>query len=142
MAITVARDDVKRKCQISDTSQDSAIDALIAEMVPALEGSLAREALASADTRVQAAIKLGVTELVCSELLAQRAREPGFGEEFQVGGIRVGQFWERGRQLAEQGNARLAPFRRASSTAELENPVRAAGVNTPRRMPYESGDSW
>lgn len=142
MAIVVAREDIKRKCQISDSSMDSAIDALIAEMVPALESSLAPEAIASTDTGVLAAVKLGVTELICSELLAQRSREPGFAEEFQVGGIRVGQFWERGKQLAELGNARLAPFRRASSTAELQNPVRASGVNTPRRMPYESGDSW
>jgi len=120
MPLAVTRSDVKRKCMVaaSDTGYDAAIDALIAEMLPAIEHSIDPAYLANtSDAGLQAELRLGALELICAEFLAQRAREPGFVEELQVGGVRLGPAWERGRTLAEQGAARLAPYRRPQGAA-------------------------
>ena len=116
MPLSVTRSDVKRKCMVasSETTYDSAIDALIAEMLPAIEHSLDPLYLQDASNAgLQAELRLGALEVIAAEFLAQRAREPGFMDEVQVGGVRLGPAWERGRALAEQGSARLAPYRRA-----------------------------
>lgn len=120
MALTINRADVKRKCMIAsaDTTYDSSIDALIDEMQPAIEFTLDADALNDPDTGLQALLQLGELELVCAEFLAQRFREAGYAEEFQVGAIRVGQLWERGKALLEQGTARLAPYRKALGVSD------------------------
>ncbi len=126
MALAVTRSDVKRKCMVAsgDTTYDTAIDALIAEMLPAIEHSLDPAYLLDvSDAGLQAELRLGALELISAEFLAQRSREPGFMEELQVGGVRLGPAWERGRALAEQGAARLAPYRRALGGAAQALPA-------------------
>ncbi len=127
--MTITVDDVKRKCMIAgdDDSHDDSIEARIAEMQPALEFTLDPLYLnETGDAKLQALLQLGALELIAAEFLAQRWREAGFAEEFQAGGVRVGQFWERGKQLLELGTARLAPFRRSLAEASGETRVIAS----------------
>jgi len=119
--ITISITDIKRKCMVAETCQtyDAAIQALITEMQPALEHAIAPEYLQEdSGAGLQATLKLGMTEMLCGEFLAQRAREPGATEDFQVGQLRLGACLERGKALREQGSARLAPYLRQSPQAE------------------------
>ncbi|BCW98983.1 MAG: hypothetical protein KatS3mg024_1810 [Armatimonadota bacterium] len=134
MPLSVTRSDVKRKCMVasSEATYDSAIDALIAEMLPAIEHSLDPMYVQdTSNTGLQAELRLGALELIAAEFLAQRAREPGFMEELQVGGVRLGPAWERGRALAEQGSARLAPYQRALGAAAQALPACRTARATP-----------
>ena len=113
MAITITRADVKRKCMIptSETAYDSSIDSLISEMQPAVEYTIADEYLAdTGSTGLQAALKLGILEVISGEFLGQLARELGNMEQFSVGGVTVGEMKERGPELVQQGAARLVPL--------------------------------
>lgn len=145
MAISITRLEVKRKCMISssDTSFDSYIESLITEMTPAIEQQIDPLHLANtADTRLQAALKLGALELVAGELLAQRAREPGFSEELQVGNLRIGQAWERGKALTEAGTLRLAPYLRPSASLDTASASSAAFGSSSRQMTDENMSGW
>ncbi|MEN6372303.1 MAG: hypothetical protein ABFD64_09860 [Armatimonadota bacterium] len=139
MAISITNADVKRKCMLpaSDTTYDTSIDALIAEMQPAVEFTIADSYLANtADTRLQAALKLGILEVISGEFLQQLAREMGSTEEFSIGGVTIGQIKEHGPVLIQQGAARLASFLKSmqpmmtetniSSTTKDTEPVFAA----------------
>ncbi len=144
MSLTITRADVKRKCMIpsAETSLDDAIDDLIAEMQPAIEYTLDPDCLAdTSDAALQALLQLGVLELISAELLAQRYREPGFSEELQVGSVRVGPAWERGKALFEQGSERLAPFRRHVGASESAALVLSAAPQE-RRFTSESMEGW
>jgi len=113
MAITITRADVKRKCMIptSEVAYDSAIDALISEMQSATEYTIADAYLSdTGNAGLQAALKLGILEIISGEFLQQLAREFGNMEQFSVGGVTVGEMKERGPVLIQQGAARLAPF--------------------------------
>lgn len=113
MAITISAADVKRKAMIATSDYDSAISALIAEMQPALEHSISPEHLANtADTNLQAVLKLGMLEIITGEFLEQLAREPGATEAFSVAGLSIGETARRGVDLIQQGATRLAPFLR------------------------------
>ncbi|MDH7603185.1 MAG: hypothetical protein QHI38_13685 [Armatimonadota bacterium] len=132
MAITITAADVKRKAMITSSEYDSAISALIAEMQPALEYSIAPEHLSNtADANLQAVLKLGVLEIITGEFLEQLAREAGAAEEFSVAGLSIGESTRQGADLIQQGASRLAPFLRsvlpmmsesttASNTADAE----------------------
>lgn len=129
MSLVISRDDVKRKCMVAatDSTHNDAVDALIAEMAPAIEYTLDPVFLNNTDDEdLQALLSLGALELVAAEFLAQRAREPGFSEDMQVGGIRVGQAWERGKALYEQGTMRLAPFRKSFGPSQGESLIVAS----------------
>lgn len=142
--MTIAVDDVKRKCAIAaeETGFDDAIEDLIDEMQPAIERTLDPVYLNDEqDSGLQALLRLGVLELIAAEFLSQRSREPGFAEEFQVGGVRVGPFWERGKQLLELGTARLAPFRRSLADASGETRVLATDAPA-REFTAESMSGW
>ena len=111
--MTVTRARVKERCAVTDTSYDSTIDNLIADLVPAIEFAVDPALVASSDTGLQATLNLAALELVCGEFMALRLREPGAAE-----GIVLGTFELRPptRDLADpsglkaQGTARLAPF--------------------------------
>jgi len=136
MSIAITRADVKRKCMIpaADVTYDTSIDSLIAEMQPAVEFTIDDSYLVdTANTGLQAAIKLGILEVISGEFLQQLAREMGSTEEFSIAGITIGRIKEQGPALIQQGAARLAPFLKSmqplieesaiSSTTKTADPV-------------------
>ncbi|MDO8588961.1 MAG: hypothetical protein Q7T82_18195 [Armatimonadota bacterium] len=124
MAISITKTDVKRKLMIAtgDTSYDSAIDSLIAEMQPAVEYSVEPSYLAdTGNSGLQATLKLGLLEIVCGEFLEQVLREVGASEEFTIAGMTLGDRKERGAALLQQGTDRLAPYLKArAASADVE----------------------
>lgn len=113
MAISILLEEVKRKAMIdsADETYDSAIEDLIDEMQPALEYSIADEYLDNtSDTNLQAALKLGMLEIITGEFIEQLRRQLGAAEEFSIAGVSIGAAQQRGVDLIQQGAARLAPF--------------------------------
>lgn len=114
MAIVVTRDAVKRTAAVSSSTYDSQIDALIADLVPVIEYTLASDALA--DSALEAVLSRGATEIIAGEFLAQRLREEGATEAFEAGGVRVGESPSSRADLGDpygliqRGWARLVPF--------------------------------
>ncbi len=116
MAITITRADVKRKCMIStdDNSYNAAIDDLISEMQPAIECFIAEEYLEdTSNMRLQAALKLGILELISAEFLEQMAREEGCADDFSIGSLNIAFRKDYGVQLRASGEARLQPYLKA-----------------------------
>lgn len=116
MAITITTADVKRKAAIAstDTTYDSSIASLISEMQPAIEYSIADVYLNGSTTNLQAALKLGILEMITGEFLEQLRRELGNSEEFAVAGVSVGASAVKGVDLIQQGATRLAPYLKAA----------------------------
>lgn len=113
MAISISASDVKRKAGIdsANTSYDTAIASLISEMQGPLEYSIGDQYLAdTANTKLQATLKLGITEMIAGELVEQIRREMGSSEEFSIGGLSVGASAASGVELVQQGATRLAPY--------------------------------
>ncbi|MCX8053184.1 MAG: hypothetical protein N3B12_05200 [Armatimonadetes bacterium] len=111
MAITITTADVKRKAMITTSDYDSSISALIAEMQPALEYSIADPYLAATlDEKLQATLKLGMLEIIAGEFLEQLRREVGASEQFGVAGLSMGSANQTGIELVQQGATRLAPY--------------------------------
>lgn len=108
LSLTVSIVAVRTKAGLSDSTYDSAITALIAEQVPALESVLVPVTAPETD--------LGATEIVTAELLDQIGRAEGGVE---IGGVRTEVV--ESTALRAQGLARLAPYRLDLGT------VRAAG---------------
>lgn len=123
MAITITTAEVKRKAMIAsgDTTYDSAISSLIAEMQGPLEYSIADRYLNDSDAKLQATLKLGMLEIVTGESLEQLRREPGNAEEFSVAGISIGAAAQCGVELIRQGAERLAPYLKAALPAMSES---------------------
>jgi hypothetical protein len=110
----------------AETSYDSMIDSLIAEMQPAVEYSVADAYLAdTGNVGLQAALKLGILEVISGEFLQQLAREFGNLEEFSVGGVTIGEIKERGPSLVEQGTARLAAFQKSTQPMMCESAIQS-----------------
>jgi hypothetical protein len=133
LSITIARADVKRKAMIptSDTGYDTMVDSLITEMQPAVEYTLADTYLTdTTNTGLQAALKLGILEIISGELLQQLAREFGGTEQFSVGGVTVGEMKERGPVLIQQGAARLAPFLKSAQPMISDSTVQSTTWDT------------
>ncbi|MBW7929427.1 MAG: hypothetical protein H3C58_15340 [Fimbriimonadaceae bacterium] len=119
MSLTVTRARVKEKCGVTGTDHDAAIDNLIAELVPAIEWTIASEHLAdTGNVLLQGTLLLGATEIVCGEFLAQRLRVAGALDATTENDVRTEPFGRRNPSdpygLARQGWARLAPFRKAN----------------------------
>ena len=133
MAIDITRADVKRKCMIctGDNSYDSAIDALISEMQPAIECCIADEHLENvSNTRLQAALRLGVLELIASEFLEQMTREEGAADDFSIGSLNMAARRNIGTEMRARGETRLQPFLKAQLPflAESKPQSNTAGV--------------
>lgn len=129
MAISITVDEVKRKAMIdaSDETYDDAIEDLIDEMQPALEYSIADEYLNdTSDANLQAALKLGMLEIVTGEFVEQLRRRLGAAEEFSIAGVSIGAGQQRGVDLIQQGAGRLAPFLKSA----LPSAVDAASSST------------
>lgn len=135
MAITITSADIKRKCMIStsDTTYDSSISSLIAEMQPALEYTIDPVTLSNTtDTRLQAALKLGILEIMAGEFLQQLEREFGSMEAITVAGVNIGEMKAKGSLLVQQGTARLVPFLKTVTTAADESAVSSTTSGTDR----------
>ena len=128
MAITITKTEVKRKCVIAsgDTTYDSDIDSLIAEMQPSIEYTIADCYYGdTGNTKLQATLKLGILEIISGEFLEQLCRELGATEEMSVGSINIGERKERGQALILQGAARLAPFLKSMQPSQGETVVQS-----------------
>lgn len=111
MSLTVTRARVKEKCGIADTTYDSTLDNLIAEIVPTLEYVLGAEYLAdTGNAPLQATLNLGAAEIVCAEFLEQLARQPGAGETIVLEGFELRPSFEAAADLRRRALARLQPF--------------------------------
>lgn len=113
MAISVSRSRVKERCGIADSAYDSQIDNLIADHLPAIEYAVRPEHLADASAGLVATMNLGATEIVCGELLALLAREPGASARITLGPITyedLSKDLADGYGLKRQGWARLTPY--------------------------------
>jgi hypothetical protein len=117
MAITIATADVKRKCMIEGSDYDSDISALISEMQGAIEETILDEHLDdTTDTNLQKTLTLGILELICAEMIDQINRQVGETEEFKAGAILIKAKAVDGERLRREGNARLAPYRKPTTS--------------------------
>jgi hypothetical protein len=98
----------------TDTTYDSDIDSLIAEMQPGIEYTIADVYLEDVgNLRLQAVLRLGMLEIISGEFIQQLYRESGASEAVKVGSLTIGARPEHGLKLIQQGVERLRPFRKA-----------------------------
>lgn len=143
MAITITRAEVKRKSMIpaSDTTYDSDIDALISEMQPTIEYTLADEYLNdTGNAKLQATLKLGILEIVSGEFLQQLNREAGASEDLSAGGISLGARRDYGAMLAVQGGERLSPYQKVAE--EEDDGVTSTTLSTDRTFTSDTMKDW
>ena len=112
MSISITTAEVKRKAMIpsGDTTYDSSIASLITEMQPAIEHTIDDRYLDDSDAGLQAALKLGILEMITGEFLEQLRREQGASEQFSIAGVSIGQASPCGAELIAQGAERLSPY--------------------------------
>ncbi|MGQ9901256.1 MAG: hypothetical protein ACUVR1_03460 [Fimbriimonadales bacterium] len=114
--LTVSRADVKRKLRLTSNEYDAEIDALIAEMVPALRYAMEPSYLNSSDADLRATLNLGALEVVAGEMGATLYRELGAWAGFRIGWLQVLPPALRNPAdptgLMGRGYARLKPFLR------------------------------
>ncbi|MFN4033379.1 MAG: hypothetical protein ACK4ME_07095 [Fimbriimonadales bacterium] len=112
--LTVTRADVKRKLRLTTNAYDAEIDALIAEMLPALRYAIEPSYLNTSDADLLATLNLGALEIVAGEMHATLARELGALTGFRLGWLQVSPAPPRDpadpSRLKAQGYARLKPF--------------------------------
>ncbi len=115
MSISITTSEVKRKCMIATSEYDSDISALITEMQGAIEETILDEHLDNTgDANLQKALKLGILELICAEMIDQINRKIGETEEFKAGAITMKAKGADGERLRREGNTRLAPYRKGT----------------------------
>lgn len=145
MAITITRAEIKRKCMMpsTDVTHDSDLDALIAEVQPSIEYTLADAYLNdTANVKLQAVLKLGILEVLSGEFMKQLYREAGEAEDFSVGGVSVGAKKEHGTKLVEQGMTRLKPFLKPIDVLPDEAAISSTTINTDRTFTASSMEVW
>jgi len=145
MAITITKAEIKRKCMIpaAETSHDSDIDALIAEMQPSIEYTVADEYLNdTGNTKLQAVLKLGMLEIMSGELLQQLHREEGASEVFSVGSISIGSRPELGSKLIQQGQMRLSPYLKVEEASADDSGIASTTRDAERTFTKESMGTW
>jgi len=137
--LPLTRADIKRLCAIeaADTSQDAALDDLLAAQQPVLEYALDPAILraatsAAADLGLRATLTLGLAESLAGEWLRGQARAPGAGDDFHLGPLSISASRtdgpaQMGERLAAQGVRRLAPFGRAAKSASVDAIESVAG---------------
>jgi hypothetical protein len=112
--LSVSRAAVKRKLRLTTNDYDAEIDALIAEMLPALRYAIEPSYLSSSDADLLATLNLGALEVVAGEMGATLYRELGAWTGFRIGWLQV--LPPALREPADptglkaQGYARLKPF--------------------------------
>jgi hypothetical protein len=112
--LTVSRAAVKRKLRLTTNDYDADIDALIAEMLPALRYAIEPSYLNTSDADLQVTLNLGALEIVAGEMGATLSRELGAWTGFRIGWLQVLPPALRNPAdptgLKAQGYARLKPF--------------------------------
>jgi hypothetical protein len=112
--LTVSRAAVKRKLRLTTNEYDAEIDALIAEMLPALRYAIEPSYLSTSDADLLATLNLGALEIVAGEMGATLYRELGAWTGFRIGWLQVLPPALRDPAdptgLKAQGYARLKPF--------------------------------
>jgi hypothetical protein len=112
--LTVSRAAVKRKLRLTTNDYDADIDALIAEMLPALRYAIEPSYLSANDADLLATLNLGALEIVAGEMGATLSRELGAWTGFRIGWLQVLPPTLRNPAdptgLKAQGYARLKPF--------------------------------
>lgn len=139
MSLSVTSSRVKEKCGITVSDFDATISNLISEITPVVEFAIRAEHLAdSGNAGLQATLKLGLTEVICGELLEQIAREPGALESVRIGDLEFSppppSVWSTLAGLKRQGWARLRPFLKSDVAGVLATVI--AGGS---KVPEESG---
>lgn len=111
--LTVTRDDVKRKTRLG-SEYDAEIDALIAEMLPAIEYAIDPLYLDNPEPGLLATLNLGALEIIAGEMLATLWREMSALVGFRFGWLQVfPPEWldpSDPSGLKAQGARRLAPY--------------------------------
>ncbi len=137
--LPLTRADLKRLCAIGagDTSQDAALDDLLAAQQPVLEYALdpailRAAASLTADAGLRATLVLGMAESLAGEWLRQQARALGAADDFHLGPLSVSVSRtdgpaQGGERLVAQGVRRLAPFGRASKSVGTDAAESVAG---------------
>ena len=114
--LTVSHADVKRKLRLTTNDYDAEIDALIAEMLPALRYAIEPSSLSTSDADLLATLNLGALEVIAGEMGATLYRELGAWTGFRIGWLQVQPPALRDPAdptgLKAQGYARLKPFLR------------------------------
>jgi hypothetical protein len=112
--LSVSRAAVKRKLRLTTNEYDAEIDALIAEMLPALRYAIEPSYLNTSDPDLLATLNLGALEVVAGEMAATLYRELGAWTGFRIGWLQVQPPALREPAdptgLKAQGYARLKPF--------------------------------
>jgi hypothetical protein len=112
--LSVSRADVKRKLRLTTNDYDAEIDALIAEMLPALRYAIEPSRLSAGDADLLATLNLGALEVIAGEMGATLYRELGAWTGFRIGWLQVQPPALREPAdptgLKAQGYARLKPF--------------------------------
>jgi hypothetical protein len=112
--LTVSRAAVKRKLRLTTNEYDAEIDALIAEMLPALRYAIEPSYLNTSDADLLATLNLGALEIIAGEMGATLYRELGAWTGFRIGWLQVLPPALRNpadpTRLKAQGYARLKPF--------------------------------
>lgn len=112
--LSVSRADVKRKLRLTTNDYDAEIDALIAEMLPALRYAIEPSRLSAGDADLLATLNLGALEVIAGEMGATLYRELGAWTGFRIGWLQVQPHALREPAdptgLKAQGYARLKPF--------------------------------
>lgn len=133
--VVVSLSAVKQLCMITDTSQDAGITALMTLEQPALEYALDPAVLAASvtDTRLLAVLTLGLTERMAGSYLEQQLRQPGYTDDFHIGGLDISasktdNLVQLAVRLSEQGQARLLPYEFVSRQAIRQKRAQNADV--------------
>lgn len=112
--LSVSRADVKRKLRLTTNDYDAEIDALIAEMLPALRYAIEPSRLSAGDADLLATLNLGALEVIAGEMGATLYRELGAWTGFRIGWLQVQPPALREPAdptgLKAQGYVRLKPF--------------------------------
>jgi len=112
--LSVSRAAVKRKLRLTTNDYDAEIDALIAEMLPALRYAIEPSRLSAGDADLLATLNLGALEVIAGEMGATLYRELGAWTGFRIGWLQVQPPALREPAdptgLKAQGYARLKPF--------------------------------
>lgn len=154
MAISITVADVKRKAGVdsANTSYDSAITSLIAEMQGPLEYSISDCYLNdSSNVNLQATLKLGLLEMIAGEFAEQLRRELGGSEQFGIAGLTMGPSGATGVELIQQGATRLAPYLKsalpmmsetASANSTIDRDTTFSDLAHPEPVEGANGEVW
>lgn len=145
MAISITKVEIKRKCMVTstDTTYDTSIDALIAEMQPGIEYSIDDTFINDTDnTNLQATLKLGMMEIISGEFLQQLLRETGASETVSISGISIGAGAQHGVELIKQGNDRLKPFLKLPPAATDTSQIASTASDSSRVFNGDSMKGW